>query len=48
MNVEFVEKNRSAKAMDHHGDLTVLVERCFQESLDVLKEEKKILRAERG
>ena len=47
MNVEFVEKNRSAETMDHHGDLTVLVERRFQKSFDVLKEEKKILRVKK-
>lgn len=47
MNVEFVEKNRSAEAVDHHGNLTVFVERCFQKSFDVLEEEKKILRVKR-
>lgn len=39
MNVELVEENRSSDTMNDHGDLTVLVERNFQEFFDILDEQ---------
>ena len=37
VNIELIEKNGSSKAMDNHGDLTVLVEGYFEQFFDVLE-----------